>query len=86
MAACFKNKDNVAQIFTDWFEKGKSLRDDFFKDMGLDPDNPEIEIEFQKHALWRKKTRLRATPTVLVNGYQLPKNYKIEDLRLLYEI
>ena len=43
-------------------------------------DNPEIEIEFQKHETWRAKTQLRATPTILVNGYQLPENYKIEDL------
>ena len=27
------------------------------------------------------KTQLRATPTILVNGYQLPENYKIEDLK-----
>jgi len=30
---------------------------------------------------WKAKTQLRATPTILVNGYKLPDNYKIEDLR-----
>jgi len=44
-------------------------------------ENPDIEIEFQKHVLWREKTQIRATPTVLVNGYQLPENYRIEDLK-----
>jgi protein-disulfide isomerase len=54
--------------------------------MDLDMDNPEIEAEFQRHEARRKKTQVRATPTVLVNGYQLPENYKIEDLRYFMEI
>jgi thiol-disulfide isomerase/thioredoxin len=80
IAACF-GENTTRQIFSDWFEKGKSLKDDFFKDLDLDINNPDIETEFQKHELWREKTKLRATPTILVNGYQLPDNYKIEDLR-----
>ena len=79
------NTNNAIQIFSDWFEKGKDLRDDFFKDMNLGMDDPAIEIEFQKHEAWREKNQLRATPTVLVNGYQLPENYKIEDLRYFTE-
>jgi len=46
-------------------------------------ENPEIEVEFEKHEAWRTKSQIRATPTVVVNGYQLPENYKIEDLRFL---
>ena len=83
IAACLENKSEVNQIFSDWFEKGVELKDDYFKDMNLNLDNPEIEIEFQKHETWRKKTQIRATPTILVNGYKLPDNYKIEDLRFL---
>ncbi|MDR3219419.1 MAG: hypothetical protein LBU22_10695 [Dysgonamonadaceae bacterium] len=47
--------------------------------------NPAIETEFQKHAAWKEKSWLRATPAILVNGYQLPENYKIEDLRYFTE-
>jgi len=57
------------------------LRESFFKDLQLNMENPEIEAEFQKHEAWKEKTQLRATPTILVNGYQLPENYKIEDLQ-----
>ena len=85
ISACLNDKNSIIKIFTDWFEKGKELRDAFFKDMELDINNPEIEIEFQKHEVWRKKTQIRATPTVLVNGYQLPENYKVEDLRYFTE-
>ena len=33
-------KRRIAQIFSEWFEKGKSLKDDYFKDIGLDMENP----------------------------------------------
>jgi len=85
IAACLADNNNIVQIFTDWFEKGKALQDNYFNDMNLDMENPAIEIEFQNHEAWRNKTQLRATPTVLVNGYQLPENYKIEDLRYFTE-
>jgi len=86
LAACLADAHHIEQIFADWFEKGKVLRDDYFKDMGLDMDNPAIETEFQKHEAWRKQTQIRATPTILVNGYQLPENYKVEDLRYFTDI
>jgi hypothetical protein len=76
-----KEPATAKQIFRAWFEKGKPLRDVFFKGMHLNMDNPAIEIEFQKHAAWKEKTRLTATPTILVNGYKLPDYYKIEDLK-----
>jgi protein-disulfide isomerase len=48
-------------------------------------ENAEVEAEFQKHEAWKEKTKLRATPTILINGYQLPEHYKIEDLRYFAE-
>jgi hypothetical protein len=69
------------QIFTDWFEKGKPLKEKFFDHLQLDITHPAIETEFQKHNTWKEKTQIRATPTIFVNGYKLPDNYKIEDLR-----
>ena len=76
-----KGKDAAWQLYSAWFEKGKSLKEAFFDDLKLDMTNPAIEAEFQKHEAWKKKTQLRATPTILVNGYKLPENYKIEDLQ-----
>ena len=69
------------QLYTEWFEKGKALKERFFENLQLDISNPAIETEFQRHESWKEKTQLRATPTILVNGYKLPDNYKIEDIR-----
>jgi len=78
-----KKQSEFERIIAGWFEKGKPLKEAFFRDMQLDMTSSEVEAEFQKHEAWREKTQLRATPTVLVNGYKLPDNYKIEDLRYL---
>ncbi|GHT19387.1 hypothetical protein AGMMS4957_03760 [Bacteroidia bacterium] len=75
------NTDIFRQIIGDWFDKGKLLKEQFFKDLHLSIDSFTVETEFQKHEMWRGKTQIRGTPTILVNGYQLPENYKIEDLR-----
>ena len=46
---------------------------------------PTVEAEFQKHEQWKKTSQLRATPIALVNGYQVPEEYKIEDLQYFVE-
>jgi len=76
-----KGSEAAWQLYSEWFEKGKALKKSFFHGLNLDMTNPAIEVEFQKHESWKAKMQLRATPTILVNGYKLPENYKIEDLR-----
>ena len=39
-----------------------------------------------QHKKWKEKAQLNATPTILINGYKLPKNYKIEDIEYFAEI
>jgi thiol-disulfide isomerase/thioredoxin len=76
-----KEQSEFERVIAHWFEKGKPMKGAFFAGLNLDIDNPQVEAEFQKHEAWKEKTQLRATPTVLVNGYKLPDNYKVEDLR-----
>jgi protein-disulfide isomerase len=81
-----KEQREFERIIADWFENGKSMKGAFFADLNLDIDDPQVETEFQRHEAWKEKTQLRATPMILVNGYKLPDNYKIEDLRWFTEI
>jgi protein-disulfide isomerase len=81
-----KDKETMLQLFNAWFAGGKMQRERFFENLQLDLSNPAVASEFQKHETWKEKTQLRATPTILVNGYKLPNNYKIEDLRYLTPI
>jgi hypothetical protein len=42
--------------------------------------------EFSTHKEWIEETKLRATPTVLINGYKIPDNYTIEDIRYFTDL
>jgi protein-disulfide isomerase len=87
IAAYLEKKQNeFERIIGDWFERGKPLKEVFFENLQLEMTNPEIETEFQKHETWKEKTKLRATPTILVNGYKLPDNYKIEDMKFFEKL
>jgi protein-disulfide isomerase len=81
-----KGKNIAMQLYNTWFEDGKILKEDFFKNISLDMTNSAVEKEFQAHKAWREKTKIMSTPTVLVNGYQLPENYKIEDIKYFVEL
>ena len=81
-----KTQTEFERIISEWFEKGKPLKEAFFSDLQLDINSMKVEIENYNHEEWKEKTKLAATPTVLVNGYKLPDNYKIEDLRYFAEL
>jgi len=83
-----KDKKTVEEIYDEWFEKGKSEAQAFFSIYDFDPLSlpSEAEAEFLKHEKWKELTRLRETPTILVNGYKLPKNYAIEDIRYFTDL
>lgn len=74
------------QLFDNWFEFGKYNKELFFEEFPIEMDKKDIEEEFTKHEQWKEKSGLRATPTILINGYKLPDNYKIEDLRYFTDI
>ena len=76
-----KEQSEFESVISAWFEKGKPLKEAFFDNLQLNMENPYIETEFQKHEAWKEKSQLRGTPTILINGYKLPNNYKIEDLK-----
>lgn len=63
------------KIYNKWFEKGKYNREDFFKRYSFVVDENVISEEFQKHINWKEKTKLRATPTVIFDGYELPEMF-----------
>lgn len=74
------NIDETRKIYSDWFEKGKFEKESFFEKYCLNLEDEKVETEFKKHELWELNSGLSSTPFILVNGYKLPDNYKIEDL------
>lgn len=79
--------EKTREIYAEWFERGKYTRQHFFELHHMYvTNNDKIETEFRKHKEWKEQTRLRATPVILVNGYKLPENYKLEDLEFFPKI
>ena len=77
----FQKNGEAKDIYDQWFERGKFNKNEFFKQHSIDINTPDVIKEFESHNQWKEKSGLRATPTILVNGYNLPYNFKIEDLR-----
>lgn len=86
LISAYQNKDNRDAIYHDWYEWGKNNKDDFRKKYDIKYDEAEVNDEFEKHETWIEMTKLRATPTILYNGYELSNNYKIEDLKYFTDL
>lgn len=81
------SEKEVIPIFNEWFTSGKHNPSTFFeKYVKSNIKENDVEEESKKHKDWKADTKLQATPTILVNGYLLPKNYKIEDLKYFYSL
>lgn len=66
-----------------WYAKEKFDHERTIKNVKEYIHTELIEEEMEKHKMWRKKTSLIETPTILVNGYRLPREYKLIDLAMI---
>lgn len=86
ISAYFNKKEEFLSVFDKWFEYGRNDKNKFFRQFKLDITTNSVLEEFSKHEEWKKETGLRSTPTILINGYKLLDNYKIEDIRYFRKI
>lgn len=86
ISACLYHPSEFRNICNDWYSKGKYNVEEFSKKYNCDPNLPSVIEEYKLHEQWRINTKLSATPTILVDGFQLPPEYQIEDLRYVESI
>ena len=77
------NRENAGFIFNEWYEKGRYNREQFYKKYPISINDKKVKEEFKNHVKWMECNKLFVTPTILVNGYLLPREYSIEDLELI---
>ncbi len=84
LTGLYLNNDRATaeRLYNEWFNQGKYRKELFFEKYPMDKDAPEITEEFARHEEWRKAAQINSTPTVLVNGRQMPEFYMLEDLDL----
>lgn len=78
--------EESCKIFHDWFTGGKYKREDFYQRYPYDREDEKVEKEFVNHNKWKERAGLTATPTILINGYVLPRDYHIEDIVYFVDI
>ncbi len=72
-------------IFLDnWYHTGQFKYKDFYQKYLFDNNDKKMLVELEKQKKWLVYSAIKATPTILYNGYLLPKNYQIEDLKYFY--
>lgn len=80
------DKRNTAITFAAykrWYEEDKFVYREVLKRVGPSVHAEHIEKEMERHRRWCKATGLRETPTILVNGFLLPKELDLEDLAMI---
>ena len=71
--------------FSSWYTRDKFKYKEVIRKEASSLHLKRIEEEMDKHKMWRKRTSLSATPTVLVNGYKLPDEYELTDLSMIVD-
>lgn len=71
------------QALTAWYAYGKKDFSKWKKDFvnGSVDSNLAVDDVILKHINWVKEVRIKKTPTIFVNGKELPEEYSISDLK-----
>jgi len=69
------------QTYNEWFLYGKNKKELFFEKYPVNIKEEIVKMQFKKHKKWKDENQIQSTPTILINGFKLPDNYKIEDLK-----
>jgi protein-disulfide isomerase len=68
------------QVLDDWYLQ-MDLKEFSEKYMLIGKKNTDWQLE--KHEKWVKETGISFTPTIFINGNQLPRQYVASDVKLL---
>ncbi|NDV57145.1 vitamin K epoxide reductase family protein [Bacteroides sp. 519] len=85
IASYSQNDKSEFLVFLDnWYRYGQYNEDDFLKKNLFDNNNTDLTDELNRHKEFIERTGIRATPTILFNGYEMPlSKYGLNDLVLL---
>lgn len=85
LLAIAEKADNqlIAKALDDWYLSDKKEYPLFAAKYPLNGEINRQENKLQSMANWCKETKISYTPTLFINGYQLPAMYAPEDLKYL---
>lgn len=84
LISCYKSRrESFAELLNDWFTLGIVRSDKFIRRSAGYQGDPDVDKEYTKHQLWAINNSIYKTPFILVDGYQLPSYYEIDDLKYI---
>lgn len=88
LISCFKenNQKEARNLFSLWYNKDKNNYKRITKEKISNNNVFTVEDELKRHHVWQKRTGLVATPTILINNYELPKEYEPNDLTMIMDL
>lgn len=75
------NRENINQALDDWYLTDNKDYDRFAEKYPMNGELAKQGNKIDAMDKWCKAMDIRATPTLFINGYQLPDAYGIEDLQ-----
>lgn len=75
-----KGEKEAKEILNRWFAGEKDSAPQVYEKYNINLDADDVVAEQKKHEDWCDNNKISSTPTILVNGYRLPDNYRIDDL------
>ena len=73
--------ENSMPIYKEWYDGAKNDIDSFIKKYPVDTEKARVDEIMSYHNEWCEMVKIEGTPTIYVNGYELPNWYKVEDLK-----
>lgn len=76
------NKSIVKEALHDWYEQKQKNYQEWSRIYPVQLDEKEY-YKLDKQKTWCEMAEIKATPTFLLNGYRLPENYQLKDIKYL---
>ena len=81
IAAWLQNDNQMAKrIFKEWFSSGRLEGEEFFLRKNVDIAEAEVIEEWKRQREWVLNSKVKGTPTIIVNNRALPEDYTLEDV------
>ncbi|MCW3462592.1 vitamin K epoxide reductase family protein [Chitinophaga nivalis] len=79
-ATVAQSSDDIPHMLSDWFTMGNVEKWTQKWDTSAKVD---VTDQLKRHSAWIDAAGVKGTPTVFINGRQLPKNYQLQDMTQL---
>lgn len=80
-----KSRQLIQEALDDWYMAEEKDYDSFANKYILNGELEKQDEKLKAMKKWCDEVKIEFTPTIFVNGYQLPKQYKIEELKYFLE-